>query len=161
MQLSDFTHTQLPASLAESLTKCRLDHVAVAVRDLAPAVAFFELLGLRFESAWETVESEKVIVAFAAVDQIGHLELVAPTHESSAVHRYLEKKGPGLHHLCFLVDDLKTLETKLRSQGILFINEQPKVGAHQRLINFIHPKSAQGVLIELSQRLTQERPTDE
>lgn len=156
MQFSDLTQIQLPAALAHSLAKCRLDHVAVAVRDLGAAVAFFELLGLRFEPNWETVESEQVIVAFAAVDQIGHLELVAPTHESSAIHRYLEKKGPGLHHLCFLVDDLKTLETKLRSQGILFVNEQLKLGAHQRLINFIHPKSAQGVLIELSQRLTQE-----
>lgn len=134
------------------LSDCRLDHVAIAVKNLETSISFYQLLGLKFSSAREEIASEKVIVAFAALDQIGRLELLQSTTDDGPIAKFIEKKGQGLHHLCFLVKDVLKKQQELEKIGMQFIYDKVREGANNRLINFIHPKSTGGVLIELSQK---------
>ena len=127
-----------------------LDHVAVAVSDLSKAKSFYELLGLKFEDKTEIVASQGVETAFAAIDQTAKLELLYPHGEDGPIHKFLDKKGPGLHHLCFRVKDVKEKTEELKTKGIKLLYEEPVAGAHNCLVNFIHPKSSGGVLIEIS-----------
>lgn len=138
-------------NISVDLSGCSLDHVAVAVSDLTQSKSFYESLGLSFYKEEEVVESEKVKVAFAPIDSHARLELLCPTSEQSSVFQFIQKKGAGLHHLCFLVKDVKLKQLELEKKGIKFIYEKCRDGANNRLINFIHPKSTGGVLIELSQ----------
>lgn len=138
-------------NISLDLSGCSLDHVAVAVTDLATAKSFYTLLGLKFHEEDEVVESEKVRVAFAPMDTQARLELLCPISSESSVEQFIQKKGQGLHHLCFLVKDLRLKQKELEKNGIKFIYEKCKEGANNRLINFIHPKSTGGVLIELSE----------
>lgn len=134
------------------LSDCILDHVAIAVKDLESSIQFYELIGLKFSSEREEIISEKVRVAFAPIDQIARLELLQSTSEDGPIAKYIDKKGPGLHHLCFLVKDVALKQRDLEKNGIQFIYDKLREGANNRLINFIHPKSTGGVLIELSQK---------
>lgn len=136
-----------------NLDDCILDHVAIATNDLEKSVSFYESLGLRFDSKREIVESQKVKTAFAHIDINAHIELLEPTSHDSAIAKFIEKKGAGIHHLCFRVPDISKKQKELESQGIKFINEMPFMGAANCLVNFIHPKSANGVLIEISQKM--------
>lgn len=143
----------LPQNLDVSfLSDCRLDHVAIAVTDLESAITFYELLGLKFSSHREDIPSEKVRVAFAAIDQFAKVELLQSTDPVGPIAKFIAKKGEGLHHLCFLVQDITKKQNQLQIQGIEFIYDKAKEGANNRLINFIHPRSTGGVLIELSQK---------
>ncbi len=143
----------LPHNLDLSfLSDCRLDHVAVAVKDLEASIKFYELIGLKFSTEREEIASEKVVVAFAAIDQIARLELLQSTTDDGPIAKFIEKKGQGLHHLCFLVKDVLKKQQELEKNGIQFIYDKLREGANNRLINFIHPKSTGGVLIELSQK---------
>lgn len=128
-----------------------LDHVAVAVPDIEQAKTFYQSLGLKFDTPHEIVASQAVETAFAAVDENCHLELLMPVGETGPIHQFLSKKGPGIHHLCFKVKDLKLMTEKLTQQGCRFLYDSAQSGANNKLINFIHPKSSGGVLIELSQ----------
>lgn len=136
-----------------NLSGCILDHVAIAVENLEKSVKMYSALGLNFASEREVVESQKVKTAFAPIDQNAHVELLEPTSSDSAIAKYLEKKGPGIHHLCFKVEDVKVKQQQLESEGFKFIYAEPTVGAGNCLVNFIHPKSTGGVLIEISQKL--------
>ena len=131
---------------------CILDHVAIAVKDLEKSIQVYEDLGLNFTDDREVVESQGVQTAFAAMDENAHLELLTPFGESGPIHKYLEKKGEGIHHLCFKVPDIEAKCNELKEKGYVFLNESPVVGAHNCLVNFMHPKSTGGVLIELSQK---------
>lgn len=129
-----------------------LDHIAVATKDLERSVSVFTKLGLKFSEEREVVEDQKVKTAFAKVDGRANLELLEPLNEQGPIQKYLEKKGEGIHHLCFAVKDVNASMEKLKKEGFIFIYDEPRVGAHECLVNFIHPKSTGGILIEVSQK---------
>ncbi|MFZ5805317.1 MAG: methylmalonyl-CoA epimerase [Acidobacteriota bacterium] len=128
---------------------CGLHHVGIAVHNLEEAAGAYRALGLSVEKV-ETVESEQVRVAFIPVGDT-HIELLEPTGASSPVARFLEKRGPGVHHLCFVVDDVAQAMAQARAAGLLLLDETPRVGAGGSRVCFIHPKSTGGVLLELWQ----------
>lgn len=128
---------------------CGLHHVGIAVHNLEEAAGAYLALGLSVEKV-ETVESEQVRVAFIPVGDT-HIELLEPTAASSPVARFLEKRGPGVHHLCFVVDDVAQAMAQARAAGLLLLDETPRVGAGGSRVCFIHPKSTGGVLLELWQ----------
>lgn len=136
-----------------NLEDCHLDHVAIAVSDLENSVKKYENLGLTFDSKREVVESQKVKTAFASIDIKAHIELLEPTDESGPIAKFIAKNGEGIHHLCFRVKDVALKQKELEIKGIRFIQETPFKGANNCLVNFIHPKSMNGVLIELSQKM--------
>ncbi len=143
-------------TIHDALKNLVLDHIAVAVDDLDKSVLFYQNLGLVFEDEREVVEEQKVITAFSPIDHNTHLELLTPygiKKEDGAIFQYLQKKGPGIHHLCFTVLNLEQKCFELKALGVQFLYSQAKIGAKKRLVNFIHPKSAGGVLIELSQKI--------
>ena len=129
-----------------------LDHVAVVVKDLDAAIAIYEDLGLCFSTQREIVEEQGVTTAFAQIDQHAHLELLTPFGENGPIHKFLEKKGEGIHHLCFKVNDVQAKTIELSDKGYTLIHNEPIAGANNCLVNFIHPKSTKGVLIEISQK---------
>lgn len=132
---------------------CYLDHVAIAVNNLDASIKIYEDLGLSFASKREIVESQGVKTAFAHVDEHAHIELLEPFGENSPIAKYIEKSGPGIHHLCYKVPDVKIKCEELKALGYRLIYEQPIIGANNCLVNFIHPKSTGGVLLEISQSM--------
>lgn len=132
---------------------CILDHVAIAVSDLEGAIATYELLGIPFHHEREIVASQGVKVAFGHVDSNAHVELLQPVNEESPIFKYIQKNGQGIHHLCFKVPNVHEKCEELKGQGMKLIYESPVPGAGNTLVNFIHPKSTGGVLIEVSQKL--------
>ena len=128
----------------------KVNHIAVVVNDLEEAMHFWvDALGLEL-SHREHVASEAVDVAFLPVGD-SKIELLQPVDDESGVARYLEKRGSGMHHICFEVDDIEAALQKLKLANVQLINEVPTVGADGRKFAFIHPKSASGVLVELYQ----------
>lgn len=134
----------------------KIHHLGIAVSDLEGTTHTFEsLLGLPLEHT-EEVPSEKARVSFFPVGE-SSLELVQPTDPSSTLSKYLEKRGPGIHHVCLEVQDIRAMMETLKSRGVKLINEQPTPGAHGAEVCFIHPKAAGGILIELRQGPQEER----
>src|SRR6476660_1458193 len=130
--------------------KAVLDHIGIAVRDLPAALAFYrDALGLEVEAS-EEVASQRVRAHFVAVGN-SSLELLEAAASDSAIAKYIEKRGPGLHHITLRVDDISAALTHLKARGVRLIDEQPRPGAEAALVAFIHPSSAQGVLVELKQ----------
>lgn len=134
------------------LDDCVLDHIAIAVKSISGAKKIYEDLGLEFSPKIEEVVEQKVSTAFAQIDQHAHIELLEPTSEESTIHKFIESKGEGIHHLCFKVPDVRAKTKELTEKGYRFIYSEPRIGAGGCLVNFMHPKSTGGVLIELSQR---------
>lgn len=129
-----------------------LDHIGIAVKSLSEGRKFYEALGM-IASAPEEVKSEQVRVLMFESQNGSRLELLEPTGEESPIARFLEKRGPGIHHVCLGVKDLEQRLHELKQKGVRLINEKPKRGAHNCLVAFIHPSSTGGVLVELSQPL--------
>ncbi len=128
----------------------RLDHIGVAVKDLDEARRFYgELMGLELGEVEELPERQ-LKVCFVKVGD-ANVELLWPTSPDSAVGKFIEKKGPGIHHLCYRVDDIKAKLEQLKEAGVKLIDQEPKPGAHNTLVAFVHPKATGGVLTELSQ----------
>jgi methylmalonyl-CoA/ethylmalonyl-CoA epimerase len=126
----------------------KVNHIAIVVSDLEESLRFWvDALGLKLAHT-EHVASQAVDVAFVPVGD-SKIELLKPTDSESGVARYLEKRGAGMHHLCFEVDDIVATLTHLKEVGVQLINEAPVVGSDGRKFAFIHPKSANGVLVEL------------
>jgi len=126
----------------------RIHHIAIAVRDLDAALAFYqEALGLEVAERRQ-VPQEGVEIAFLPAGE-GEIELLRPLGEESGVARFLEKRGEGLHHICLAVPDIEAAMRRLRAAGAQVLGEEPKVGADGRRYIFVHPKSAHGVLLEL------------
>ena len=131
----------------------KIDHIAIAVPEFDQAISIYKnFLGKDPEHV-EEIEDQQVKAAFFGVGET-NLELLFPTSDESPIATFLEKrKGKGgLHHICLEVSDLEKHIEELKKQGVRFINETPKMGAHSKKIVFIHPKSTGGVLIELSER---------
>jgi len=127
-----------------------LDHIAIAVPDLEKSIKrFMEDFGLPFEGI-EHVEAAKTSTAFFPLPATS-IELVHPLNGEGAIAGYLEKKGGGLHHLCFRTDDIDADVAMLKGKGYQFLADAPSPGAHDSMVIFIHPKSCDGVLIELNQ----------
>jgi methylmalonyl-CoA/ethylmalonyl-CoA epimerase len=127
-----------------------INHIAIIVPDLEGAVAFWEgALGLKLART-ESVPEEGVDVAFLPIGG-SNVELLKPTVADTGVARFLEKRGPGIHHLCFEVDDIEATLAQLRERNVQLINEQPQEGHGGRKYAFVHPKSTGGVLVELYQ----------
>ena len=128
----------------------RIDHLGIAVRSIEGSSRFYrDALGLE-SSPPEEVPEQKVRVVFFQVGQV-RIELLEPTADDSPIARFLEKKGPGLHHIAYLVDDLATTLAALESAGVQLIDQAPRDGAHGMQIAFAHPKSTAGVLTEFCQ----------
>ena len=129
----------------------RLDHIGIAVPDLGRALAFYSgALGIS-HAREEEVVPEKVRVAFLPVGGV-NLELLEPTSPDSAIQKFLDKRGPGIHHLCFEVEDIRSALARLKAEGVRLIDETPRPGAHCTEVAFIHPAAAGGILVELKQR---------
>jgi methylmalonyl-CoA/ethylmalonyl-CoA epimerase len=126
-----------------------LDHVGIAVESIRDAREVYEAMGLELEGIEEVIE-QGVKVGFLPVGDT-RLELLEPTAPESPVARHLERRGPGLHHLCIGVTDIRTAMADLAARGFRLLSDEPQRGAHGCLVCFVHPKTAGGVLIELSQ----------
>jgi methylmalonyl-CoA/ethylmalonyl-CoA epimerase len=128
-----------------------LDHVGIAVGDLAEALAFYrDALGLEVEAP-EEVASQRVRARFVPLGEAA-IELLEATSPDSPVKKYLDRRGPGLHHVTFRVEDIRAALAELKARGVRLVDETPRPGAHGSLVAFIHPSAAHGVLVELLQK---------
>lgn len=128
-----------------------LDHVGIAVPSIDAALPTWEpLIGAR-GSGRELVPAQGVEVVFVGSGP-GRVELLAPTSETSPIARFLERRGAGMHHLCYRVDDIRSALLAHEREGYELIDREPRRGAHGHQIAFLHPRSATGVLVELLQR---------
>lgn len=126
----------------------KINHIAILVDDLQSPLNFWQdALGLELTQV-QDVPGEQASIAFLPVGD-SEIELVKPTTDDCGLARYLEKRGPGMHHICLEVDDIVAMLDQLKAKGIQLINEEPKVSADGRKYAFIHPKSASGVMVEL------------
>ena len=130
-------------------TGVRLDHIGIAVRDIETALTTYCKIGIE-KGERETVSDQDVEVQVLLAGE-ARIELIQPTGDDSPVARFLEKRGEGLHHIAFEVNDLRDTLERLKSEGIRLIDEIPRVGVGGSLIAFVNPRSAAGVLIELVQ----------
>jgi methylmalonyl-CoA/ethylmalonyl-CoA epimerase len=127
----------------------RLDHIGIAVSSIEDAIGIYRALGLA-ETGRETVASQGVVIAFLPVGDT-RLELLEPTGADSPIAKFIAKRGPGIHHVCFAVDDLENALSDLASRGFRRVNESPVPGAGGKRVAFLHPSAGHGVLIELSE----------
>jgi LAO/AO transport system kinase len=128
----------------------RLDHIGIAVREIAEAVTFYrDALGLEIAST-EEVATQRVRAHFVPVGEAS-LELLEATAADSPIATFVEKRGPGVHHISLRVGDIRAALARLRERGVRLIDDEPRVGARGALVAFVHPSSAQGVLVELTQ----------
>ncbi len=128
----------------------RIDHVGIAVKSIESRLPYYQdALGLNYVGE-EVVEEQKVRVAFLKIGE-SRLELLEPTSEDSTVAKFLQKRGEGIHHIAVHVKDIYSALEEHKRLGSRLIDEDPRVGAHNMLIAFVHPKSTGGVLIELCQ----------
>ncbi|ACT94410.1 methylmalonyl-CoA epimerase [Dyadobacter fermentans] len=129
-----------------------VEHIGIAVSDLLGAETLYAALLGAAPYKREEVESEQVLTSFFKVNQT-KIELLQATGPDSAIARFIAKKGEGIHHIAFEVDDILAEMDRLRNAGFTLLNESPKRGADNKLVCFVHPKSAYGVLIELCQEI--------
>ncbi|MEN9951097.1 MAG: hypothetical protein RLY85_1849 [Bacteroidota bacterium] len=130
----------------------KIEHIALAVKSLSVSIPLFEkLLGTECYKT-ETVETEKVKTAFFKTGDT-KIELLESFDGAGVIAKFIEKKGEGLHHIAFLVDDIQAEIKRLKNEGFIVLHETPKLGADNKLICFLHPSGTNGVLIELCQEL--------
>jgi methylmalonyl-CoA/ethylmalonyl-CoA epimerase len=127
-----------------------VDHLGFAVNDIEAATTFYrETFGV---AEWEIIEMPDRHMRVAVANVGGTLlELIAPTSDEAAFAKYLAERGPGMHHIAYRVEDIRSALDELRANGIRLIDEQPRPGLHNTLVAFVHPKATMGVLVELVQ----------
>lgn len=130
----------------------KIEHIGIAVADINEAEARYESLFQSKSYKRELVESEKVLTSFFKVGE-SKIELLAATHTDSAIAKYIEKRGEGMHHIAYAVADINTEVARMIAAGFQPISKEPKKGADNKWVFFFHPKSANGVLIELCQEI--------
>ena len=128
----------------------RIEHIGIAVKDLEAANKTYQAVMGAEPYKMETVESEGVTTSFFKVGE-SKIELLAGTRPDSPISKFIEKRGEGIHHMAFYVDDIEAEIERLKKEGFRLLNEQPKPGADNKLVAFMHPKDANGVLVELCQ----------
>jgi methylmalonyl-CoA/ethylmalonyl-CoA epimerase len=126
----------------------RIDHIGVAVEDLDGAIALYRDALQMAEQHRETVESQGVEAVLLEIGE-GHVELLRPLGPETAVGRFLERNGPGLHHVAYQTDDIDSSLAEVKKAGLRLIDEEPRTGIRQSRVAFLHPKSTGGVLTEL------------
>lgn len=129
----------------------RIAHIGVAVKDIPTSASLFERLFGKKPDHRETVSDQNVETVLFQIGETA-IELVAPSTPDSTIARFLEKRGEGIHHLSFVVDDIEGELARLKKEGFQLIDEKPRPGADGYLVAFIHPKSTNGVLVEISQK---------
>ncbi|WET00953.1 methylmalonyl-CoA epimerase [Flavobacterium sp. YJ01] len=130
----------------------KIEHIGIAVKNMDDANVLFEkMLGVP-SYKMEAVESEGVLTSFFQTGN-NKIELLVATNPESPIAKFLEKKGEGIHHIAFDVDDIESEISRLKSEGFVLINEVPKKGADNKLVVFLHPKNTNGVLVELCQEI--------
>ncbi len=134
----------------------KIEHLGIAVENLEESNLLFEKLLGKAHYKIEEVASEHVMTSFFKVGP-NKIELVASTNPDGPIAKFLEKKGEGIHHIAFEVKDIYKEMERLRNEGFRILNDKPKRGADNKLVCFVHPKSANGVLIELCQEIKEEK----
>lgn len=130
----------------------KIEHIGIAVKNLEEANAIYSKIFNQAPYKTEVVASEYVNTSFFKVGE-SKIELLEATNAESAIAKFIEKKGEGIHHIAFDVDDIYAEMERLKNEGFTILNENPKRGADNKLVCFVHPKSANGVLIELCQEI--------
>ena len=125
------------------------DHIGIAVKRLDDAIAFYRTIGFEPDSI-EEIPTEGVRVAFLHTGGL-RLELLESLRGDGVIARFIEQRGEGMHHLAFATDDIRAAMARLREVGLTLVDSEPRRGAHGRLVAFVHPRSAHGVLLELVQ----------
>lgn len=128
----------------------KINHLGIATRSIDEALEFWaDALGLENVHT-ETVEDQKVRIAMLPIGE-SRIELLEPTSDDSPISKFLEKRGGGIHHIAVEVDDIEAALAKLKAKGVRLIDESPRIGAENCLVAFVHPRSTNGVLLELVQ----------
>jgi methylmalonyl-CoA/ethylmalonyl-CoA epimerase len=130
----------------------KIEHIGIAVKDIESSNELFAALFGKKHYKTEAVESEGVITSFFKAGP-NKIELLQATNEESPIAKFIEKKGEGIHHIAFAVSDIEKEIARLKTEGFKMIHDQPKKGADNKLIAFLHPKATNGVLIELCQEI--------
>lgn len=130
----------------------KIEHIGIAVKDIEKSNALFKSLFGRESYKMESVESEGVLTSFFQMGE-SKIELLESKNPDSAIAKFIEKKGEGIHHIAFEVDDIYAEMERLKAEGFELIHKEPKKGADNKLICFLHPKSTNGILIELCQEI--------
>ena len=130
----------------------KIEHIGIAVKDLDKSNVLFAAIFGKPHYKVEEVESEGVKTSFFQVGS-NKIELLEGTNENSPIAKFIDKKGEGVHHIAFAVDDILSEVRRLKKEGFIVLNEMPKKGADNKLVVFLHPKSTNGVLIELCQEI--------
>lgn len=128
----------------------KIEHIGIAVKDLTHSNDLFKKLFGSEHYKVEAVESEGVSTSFFMLGET-KIELLQATTPESSIAKFIEKKGEGIHHIAYAVDDIKSEMARLKNEGFEILNQEPKQGADNKLICFLHPKSTNGVLVELCQ----------
>ncbi len=128
----------------------KIEHIGIAVKDLSHSNELFKKLFGNEHYKIEAVESEGVSTSFFMLGET-KIELLQATTPDSAIAKFIDKKGEGIHHIAYAVDDIKSEMERLKNEGFEILNQEPKQGADDKLICFLHPKSTNGVLVELCQ----------
>lgn len=130
----------------------KIEHIGIAVKNIDEANAIYSKIFNQLPYKTEEVASEHVSTSFFKVGE-SKIELLEATNPESAIAKFIEKKGEGIHHIAFDVEDIYSEIERLKKEGFTILNDQPKKGADNKLVCFVHPKSANGVLIELCQEI--------
>lgn len=132
----------------------KIEHIGIAVKDLKAAnITYEKLLGYE-PYKQEVVDTEGVTTSFFTMGE-SKIELLAATNPDSPIAKFIEKRGEGIHHIAFAVDDIYAEVARLKAEGFQIINEEPRKGADNKLVVFVHPKTVNGVLVELCQEIKQ------
>ncbi len=132
----------------------KIDHLGIATKGIDEALKFWaDALGLENVHT-EVVAEQKVRAAMLPIGE-SRIELLEPTSEDSPISKFLEKRGGGIHHIAVEVDDIRASLAELKEKGMMLIDEEPRIGAEDCLVAFIHPRSAGGVLLELVQKVSE------
>jgi methylmalonyl-CoA/ethylmalonyl-CoA epimerase len=134
----------------------KVEHIGIAVKDLEQAEQNYTIMLGVAPYKREAVATEHVMTSFFLVGDT-KIELLAATSEESAIYKFIDKKGEGIHHIAYGVDDIVVEMNRLREDGYTLLNDKPKRGADNKLICFVHPRDAQGVLTELCQEISDDQ----
>ena len=132
----------------------KIEHIGIAVKDLEAANEVYTKLFGEAPYKTETVESEGVSTSFFKVGE-SKIELLEATKEDSVIAKFIAKKGEGIHHIAYAVKDIKAAMERMRNEGFIVLNDEPKKGADNKLVCFLHPKTTNGVLVELCQEINE------
>lgn len=130
-----------------------IDHIGVAVESLEKGFEVYKHMGWT-DMETEVVPTEKVKTGFIKFENNVSVELLEPTTPDSVIGKFLAKRGPGIHHICYRVKNIEKVMEKLKNEGVRLLDEKPRKGAHNCMVCFIHPSSCNGVLVELSEKMS-------